>query len=112
MQAYRSSQPRSLVPESRPARPHSPVADDPGKRRRHNWEGPHPRGHMYRAGDVVKQSGIYEAIHEGEHRPAHDVVMIASDLFPPCDTCSDRVRFRLVRTAPYIFTDEDFEKPE
>jgi hypothetical protein len=110
MQAYRNLKQQVLSPEAPLARPHTPVAKNRGKRHRHNWGGPHPRGHVYKAGDVVKQSGIYEAIHEGEHRPAHDVVMIASDLFPPCDTCSERVRFRLIRTAPYIFTDEDFEK--
>ena len=59
---------------------------------------------------MVRESGIYEAIHEGEHRGAHEVVLIESDLFPPCDTCSDQIRFRMVRTAPYIFTDTDFEK--
>jgi hypothetical protein len=83
--------------------------------------GSHPRSHRkepsvpretYRAGDIVRQSGIYEAVHEGAHRGPHDVVMIESDQFPPCDTCSDQVRFRLVRSAPYIFTDEDFEKPQ
>ena len=36
--------------------------------------------------------------------------MIAGDSFPECDTC--RVRFRLVRTAPYIFQDADFEESE
>lgn len=113
MQAYKRSKQQTPPRPLCSPRTFGPAAKGPGKPgRRHHWEGPHPRGHMYRAGDVVHQSGIYEAIHEGEHRPAHDVVMIASDLFPPCDTCSDRVRFRLVRTAPYIFSDEDFEKPE
>jgi hypothetical protein len=70
------------------------------------------RGPTYHSGEVVQQSGIYEAVHEAAHRDPHDVVMIEGDLFPPCDTCSHRVRFRLVRTAPYIFTDEDFEKPK
>ena len=36
--------------------------------------------------------------------------MIANDHFPTCDSCMDRVRFRLIRTAPYIFSDEDFEE--
>lgn len=36
--------------------------------------------------------------------------MLSGDAFPPCDTCEQRVRFRLVRTAPYIFQDEDFEE--
>jgi hypothetical protein len=112
MQACDNPKQQAFALEQRAARPLTPVSSDRGKRRRHHWEGPHPKGQMYRAGDPVKESGIYEAIHEAGHRPPHDVVMIASDLFPPCDTCSDRVQFRLVRTAPYIFTDEDFEKSE
>ena len=112
MQHHQNTKQNRFARELRGKSTHPPLAKGSGKRRRHNWEGPQPKGHMYRAGDTVGQSGIYEAIHEGEHRPAHDVVMIASDLFPRCDTCADRVRFRLVRTAPYIFTDEDFEKPE
>lgn len=35
--------------------------------------------------------------------------MVKGDTFPMCDVCQDRVRFRVVRTAPYIFEDEDFE---
>jgi len=27
--------------------------------------------------------------------------------FPSCDQCGEKVRFRLIRTAPYIFDDED-----
>lgn len=81
----------------------------PGRRRGHRWQGPESPGLTFRAGDAVRQSGIYEALHDGRHRAPHEVVMIEADLFPPCDTCADRVRFRLIRTAPYIFTDEDFE---
>ena len=98
----------------------SALGSKPGKRasaatRRHSPRkshklGPVPHGHEFKAGERVRESGIYEAIHESTHRDAHDVVMIQSDLFPPCDTCADRVRFRLIRTAPYIFTDEDFDK--
>ncbi len=64
----------------------------------------------YRAGETVRQSGIYEVIHDRNHREAHDVVMISGELFPDCETCKDKVRFRLIRTAPYIFQDEDFEE--
>ena len=63
-----------------------------------------------RPGDTVRQSGIYEVVHDGEHRAAHDVVMIAGDQFPNCETCDQSVRFRLMRTAPYIFQDQDFEE--
>lgn len=58
------------------------------------------------------ETGIYEVLHDNSHRTAHEVVMLSGDSFPLCDTCSDRVRFRLIRTAPYIFQDEDFEASE
>jgi hypothetical protein len=64
----------------------------------------------YRAGDTVRLSGIYDVIHDRNHREAHEVVMISGERFPDCETCKDKVRFRLVRTAPYIFQDEDFEE--
>ena len=74
------------------------------------------RGHRdassksFKPGDTVKQSGIFEVVHDAEHRAAHEVVMIAGDAFPNCETCDQNVRFRLVRTAPYIFQDQDFEE--
>ena len=71
--------------------------------------GRHGEERRYRAGETVRQSGIYEVIHDAEHRVAHEVVMIGGESFPDCDTCKEKVRFRLVRTAPYIFQDEDFE---
>ncbi|MGC2108002.1 MAG: hypothetical protein WA655_00705 [Candidatus Korobacteraceae bacterium] len=64
----------------------------------------------YRTGDTVRQSGIYEVIHDSSHREAHEVVMISGERFPDCETCKEKVRFRLIRTAPYIFQDEDFEE--
>jgi len=69
-------------------------------------------GKMFSAGQPVTESGIYEVVHDRAHRTAHEVVMLKGDSFPPCDNCAARVRFRLIRTAPYIFQDEDFENPE
>lgn len=69
-------------------------------------------GRLFRPGDVIRESGIYEVIHDQAHRTSHEVVMISKDLFPLCDTCDNRVRFRLVRTAPYIFQDLDFDPPQ
>lgn len=80
-------------PGSRPPRSHHARAEGP----------------QFKPGDPVKETGIYEVIHEGAHRTAHDAVMLANDAFPPCDTCGLSVRFRLIRTAPYIFDDDDFE---
>ncbi|HTV66396.1 MAG TPA: hypothetical protein VMD98_12375 [Bryocella sp.] len=72
--------------------------------------GDRPASRRYCAGDTVRQSGIYEVIHDRSHREAHEVVMISGEHFPDCETCKEKVRFRLVRTAPYIFQDEDFEE--
>ena len=72
--------------------------------------GARPNGRRYRAGEVVRQSGIYEVMHDRDHREAHEVVMISGERFPDCETCKEKVRFRLIRTAPYIFQDEDFEE--
>lgn len=69
-----------------------------------------PGGRRHRSGEVVRQSGIYEVIHDRNHREAHEVVMISGECFPDCETCKEKVGFRLVRTAPYIFQDEDFEE--
>jgi hypothetical protein len=66
-------------------------------------------GDVFNSGDVVRHTGIYEVIHDGHHRTAHEVVMHVGDFFPACDTCDDRVKFKVIRTAPYIFDDEDFE---
>lgn len=71
-----------------------------------------PDGRIFRPGAPIAESGIYEILHERDHRTAHEAVMIAGDTFPECDTCRDRVRFKLVRTAPYIFQDADFEESE
>ncbi|HET8888880.1 MAG TPA: hypothetical protein VFQ41_08250 [Candidatus Angelobacter sp.] len=65
---------------------------------------------MFLPGQPVLESGIYEVIHDRNHRQEHEAVMYRSDLFPVCDQCGLRVRFRLIRSAPYIFDDEDFAK--
>jgi hypothetical protein len=78
---------------------------------KNSFHGPNrPSSRRYRSGDAVRQSGIYEVLHDRSHREAHEVVMISGECFPECETCKEKVRFRLVRTAPYIFQDEDFEE--
>jgi hypothetical protein len=111
MQAFYPAKQSSVFAATQLLSVRKPVAKGHGKRPGGHRKAVSPQPDTYRAGDFVRQSGIYEAVHEGAHRGPHEVVMIESDLFPPCDTCSDQVRFRLVRSAPYIFTDEDFEKP-
>jgi len=57
-------------------------------------------GKLYQAGDPVPATGIYEIIPHGQHRQAHEVVLISGDRFPDCEGCREEVRFRLLRTAP------------
>jgi len=111
MQAFYSAKQSSVFAATQLVSHRRPVTKRHGKLPDRHRKAVPSQPETYRAGEFVRQSGIYEAVHEGAHRGPHDVVMIESDLFPPCDTCSDQVRFRLVRSAPYIFTDEDFEKP-
>jgi hypothetical protein len=63
---------------------------------------------LFLPGSPIPQTGIYEVIHDKGHREAHEAVLHSADIFPTCDQCGEHVRFRLVRTAPYIFDDEDF----
>jgi len=83
-----------------------------GKARGHSRRAERPAGPLFAAGETVRETGIYEVLHDRNHREAHEAVMLHGDAFPFCDSCKDRVRFRLVRTAPYIFHDEDFEEQE
>jgi hypothetical protein len=72
----------------------------------HRGSGKH--GKVFLPGHPVPETGIYEVVHDRAHRAAHEAVMHGGDFFPACDQCDMRVRFILVRTAPYIFDDEDF----
>lgn len=78
----------------------------------HKPSKPRSRGEhraFFSAGEIIPESGIYEVVHEHGHRAAHESVLVKGDSFPHCDTCREHVRFRVVRTAPYIFDDGDFE---
>lgn len=59
-------------------------------------------------GEPILETGIYEVLHDRGHRAPHEAVLHRGDSFPECETCQAKVRFRLIRTAPYIFDDEDF----
>ena len=65
---------------------------------------------IFLPGQPVLESGIYEVIHDKGHRLAHEAVMYRDALVPSCDQCDMRVRFKLIRSAPYIFDDEDSAK--
>lgn len=88
--------------------PRQPLAADFRGPRDHSPRRPNGHSTFFLPGATIPESGIYEVIHDHNHRESHESVMVKGDLFPFCDICEGRVRFRVVRTAPYIFEDEDF----
>ena len=68
-----------------------------------------PKAGIYRPGDTVPASGIYSVLHRENHRGPHEVVMVGRDRFPKCEICDREVHYRLTRSAPYVFEDQDFE---
>jgi hypothetical protein len=97
---------------SRPVERLLPVAQERPARRGHHGQRPDSSqagAVSYASGEPVRQTGIYEVKHRIEHRAEHEVVLLSGDIFPRCETCQGEVSFRLVRTAPYIFQDADFE---
>lgn len=80
----------------------------PSSRRRSS----HGSSRGFRPGDVVLESGIYEVVHHRGHRETHDAVMLRAKQFPACEQCRDMVRFKIKRTAPYIFHDDDFSSTD
>lgn len=84
------------------------LRDDRGQPGRPSRRKRNDHSTYFLAGSTIPESGIYEVIHDNAHREAHESVMVKGDSFPMCDVCQDRVRFRVIRTAPYIFEDEDF----
>jgi hypothetical protein len=61
-----------------------------------------------RADGLVTESGIYEIAHSGGHREPHSAILISGEPFPDCEICKQGVSYRLFRTAPYFFHDDDF----
>lgn len=75
-----------------------------------SWEcsGSGEPGPLHECGDIVESSGLYEARHADDRRET--VVLIRGQKFPACNCCAGTVRYRLLRGAPYIFDDEDFQE--
>ncbi|MBV9086649.1 MAG: YjzC family protein [Acidobacteria bacterium] len=63
----------------------------------------------YKPGQKIPKSGVY-MVHHADHRADHEATMLAGDLFPECSVCTDSVRFRLIKSASVIESDEDFRK--
>jgi hypothetical protein len=65
-------------------------------------------GDVFKPGDKVPNSGIYEVTHD-RHHPKHEVTCVAHKHFPPCNHCGSHPRFKLVRKAVHITVDENFK---
>lgn len=62
---------------------------------------------LFRPSEKVIHSGIYELVHECEN--VGTIVLLRGQQFPVCEDCGGRVRFRLLRAAPHIREDYDFQ---
>lgn len=58
---------------------------------------------QYATASRVPQTGIYEIIHHGQHREAHEAVLIAGNPIPRCEGCGEPVELRLLRSVPHTF---------
>jgi hypothetical protein len=70
-----------------------------------------PPGRPYYTGEAVPESGVYEVVHAEGFRE-RSVTFVKGQLLPGCEICGQDVSYRLVRAAPYIFHDNDFQKQE
>lgn len=65
------------------------------------------RKRRYRPGEAAPVSGIYEVVHS-DHRRAHEILILAHDLFPECRYCRTAVRFQLLVPLWHAREDYDF----
>ena len=63
----------------------------------------------YYARQKVPRTGLFRVYHF-QHRLPHDAMMRQGELFPACNTCGQRVFFRLSHTAEPLTLDRDFLK--
>ena len=61
----------------------------------------------YAPDEEIPESGIYQVLHASGEKET--VVLLCGNTFPACADCGSEVRYSVVRTAPYIFDDEDFK---
>jgi hypothetical protein len=64
---------------------------------------------VFRAGEVVPQSGVYRVMHQ-RHRETHVATLFQGEQFPRCMHCGESVKFALLRPARLIDEDADFKK--
>jgi hypothetical protein len=65
-------------------------------------------GDVFRPGEEVPNSGIYQIIHDPAHAMSHEVTCVYGKKFPPCRGCP-HPRFTLVRAAQHIEASDHFK---
>jgi hypothetical protein len=63
---------------------------------------------LFQPANPISESGVYQVLHY-RHRLYHDVTIVRGQSFPLCSECGTNVRFRLVRAAPHIELDRNFQ---
>jgi hypothetical protein len=66
-------------------------------------------GDVFKPGDKVERSGIYEVTHDPGHAQRHEVTCVYGKKFPPCRGCK-HPRFKLVRGAIHVEQNEHFKQ--
>ena len=70
------------------------------------------KGDVFKPGDKVPTSGIYDVIHDkldgDDHAHPHQVTAIAGKVFPPCRGCHGSVRFHLHQAAEHLDAHDHF----
>lgn len=69
-------------------------------------------GDIFKQGEKVRASGIYEVLHHGHKLPDHEVTCVLGKRFPPCRTCKDKVEYKAVHLAFHAENDRHLKKPE
>jgi hypothetical protein len=64
-------------------------------------------GDVFKPGDKVPASGIYQVTHDPGHTQVHEVTCVVGEPFPPCRGCH-HPRFKLVRAAQHIRSHDNF----
>jgi hypothetical protein len=59
-------------------------------------------------GETVSKSGVYEICHADE--PRTTVLLVTNSVFPFCQRCGEKVRYKLVQAVPHISEDPDFKE--
>lgn len=67
-------------------------------------------GDVFEPGQKVPRSGIYLVTHDSQHAKAHEVTCVYGKTFPPCNHCGKHPRFKAVKFAIHIDSDENFKK--